>query len=224
MINIPPDLGFPPTVIQSVGSCKTPKPFPISNIGTCNLNIDNVALSGTNATDYGFSGLPSLPSPLEPGHTLGDGNMNTVFGPLGLGRNRDGLLTVTYESDPITHATTNVTRNVCGEGVKTGARLLVTAGGVPLATVKKIHLVRLTTGKTVDLVQNAPLQSVTPAIAACSPFMFHREWGTVSNPIQLVTGSYRLTVTVVLNGKTLSKTVSFNVNTCDFNPNIVVNF
>jgi len=28
-----------------------------------------------------------------------------------------------------------------------------------------------------------------PTIAACSPFMFHRERGTVSNPIQVVTGA-----------------------------------
>lgn len=223
-INIPPDLGFPPTVIQSVGLCKTPEPFPISNIGSCNLNINNVTLSGTNATDYSFLGLPSLPTPLEPGHVLGEGNMDTVLGPLALGRNRDGILTVTYESDPVTHATTSVSRNVCGEGVKTGARLLVTAGGVPVPTVKKIQLNRVTGGKTVDVASNLPLQTVTPTIAACSPFMFHREWGTVSNPIQLVTGSYRLTVTINLNGKTVSKTVSFSVNTCDFNPNIVVNF
>lgn len=224
IINIPPDLGFPPTVIQSVGACKTPEPFPISNIGQCNLNINSVALGGTNGTDYSFSGMPSLPTPLQPGHILGEGNMSTVFAPLGLDRNRDGTLTVTYESDPITHATAAVTRNVCGEGVKTGARLLVTAGGVPLATVKKTQLVRLTTGQTVDVQQDLPLQSVTPTTAACSPFMFHREWGTVSNPIQLVTGSYRLTVMAEIDGKMRSQEVSFNVNTCDFNPNIVVNF
>lgn len=73
--------------------------------------------------------------------------------------------------------------------MKTGARLLLTAGGVPVSTVKEVHLVRLTTGKTVDTAQNLPLQSVKPTIAACSPFMFHRERGTVSNPIQVVTGA-----------------------------------
>jgi photosystem II stability/assembly factor-like uncharacterized protein len=223
-VSVSPDVGFPPTVVQTVGACSSPKPLPISNTGICNVNIDSLTVGGTDASDYLFAGLPGLPSPLEPGHLLGEGNLDAVFAPLAIGRNRDATFTLAYESDPITHATASVTNNLCGEGVKTGARLLVTAGGVPVSVVKKIHLVRLTTGKTVDLVKNAPLQSFTPSIAACAPFQFHREWGTVSNPIQLVTGSYRLTVTIVLNGATVSKSVSFDVSTCTFNPNIVVAF
>ncbi len=223
-LSIIPDIGFPPTVVQTTGACVTPKPQPITNSGLCNVNINSLTYSGTNASDYYSSGLPVLPTPLQPGHQLGEGNLDAVFAPLAMGRNRDALFNVVYESDPITHATTTVSRNVCGEGVTTGARLLVTAGGVPVQVVKKIHLTRLTTGKTVDSVLNAPLQSFTPSIAACGPFQFHREWGTVSNPIQLRTGSYRLTVTIVLNGKTVSKTVSFDTSTCTFNPNIVVNF
>lgn len=229
VINIPPDLGFPPTVIQSVGACMTPKPFPISNNGICPLKINNVAI-GSDLAQFGSSGLPSLPLFLQPGHVLGDGNFNAVFAPVILSRNDDGTLTVSYESDSITHAIANVTRNLCGEGVRTGARVLVTIGGVPAATVEKIHLDRITgnTNKpivqTVDQAMNLPLQSFTPAIAACAPFLFHREYGTVSNPIQLSPGSYRLTVTAVVNGKRLNQTVAFDTTTCTFNPNIVVGF
>ena len=77
---------------------------------------------------------------------------------------------------------------LCGEGVKTGARVLVEAAGVPLASVNKIQLQRLTVNKDSDVVHNAPLQTVTPTLP-CIPFQFHREYGTVSNPIQLLTGS-----------------------------------
>ena len=229
VIDIPPDLGFPPTAIQSVGACTTAKPFPISNNGSCPLKINSVAIT-SDATEFGFSALPSLPTLLQPGHVLGEGNLNAVFAPVNLSRNDDGALTVTYESDPVTHANASVTRNLCGEGVRTGARVLVTIGGVPAAMVEKIHLQRINgnTNKsivqTVDEAMNLPLQTVIPAIAACAPFQFHREYGTVSNPIQLMPGSYRLTVTAIVNGKRQSQTVAFDTTTCTFNPNIVVAF
>jgi hypothetical protein len=226
MIDVSPNQSFLPEVIQSIGACSSEQPFPISNTGKCNLNITNIAVNGV---DYSLSGLPSFPIILEPGHIAGEGNLKTVFAPTALDRDLLGTLSVTYESDPVTHATTTVTRNLSGEGVNTGARVLVTAGGVPLATVEKIQLQRINANRnkkildTNDVAKDVPLTTVTPA-APCSPFQYHREYGTVSNPIQLLPGSYQVTASAIVDGKRKSRTVGFDVDTCDFNPNIVINF
>jgi len=76
---------------------------------------------------------------------------------------------------------------------------------------------------TQDVAMNLPLVTVTPA-APCQPFQYHREYGTVSNPIQLLPGSYQVPVAAIIHGKRKSLTVGFNVDTCDFNPSVVVNF
>ena len=228
-IDVPPDQSFLPEVIQTAGVCTTARPFPISNTGACNLNITNVSIGGTNAGDYALSGLPSFPIILQPGHVAGEGNLDTVFGPNVIDRDRIGSLTVTYESDPITHTMTSVTRDLCGEGVLTGARVLVRVGGVPVPMVEKIQLQRINGNRnknqldTNDVAQNVPLQTVTPS-GACALFQFHREYGTVSNPIQLLPGSYQVTATAIVNGKRKNKSVGFDVDTCDFNPTIIVDF
>ena len=227
-IDVPPSLGFPPTVIQSVGACNTPLPFPVSNTGTCNLTITQFGITN-NPAEYLLSGLPSFPIILEPGHIAGEGNLATVFEPDNLSRADAGQLTVTYLSDPILGTTTSVTRDLCGEGVRTGARVLVTAGGIPLASVEQIKLTRINANRnknlldTVDTARNLLLQTVTPG-SPCAPFQYHREYGTVSNQIQLLPGSYQVTVTAIVNGRRMKKSVGFDVNTCGFNPAITVNF
>jgi photosystem II stability/assembly factor-like uncharacterized protein len=228
-IDVSPDQGFPPEVIQTAGSCSTLQAFPISNKGSCNLTITDISIGGVNGGDFGLVGLPSFPIILQPGHTVGDGDLRTLFAPTALDRDRLGTVSVTYVSDPITGATTTITRNLCGEGVRTGARVLVTAGGVPVPFVEKIRLQRVVGNRnkpiidTVDSSMNLPLQTVTPG-GACGPFKYHKEYGTVSNPIQLVPGSYTVTATAVVNGKRKSLTVTFDVTTCDFNPTVVVAF
>jgi hypothetical protein len=227
-IDVSEDQNFPPEVIQSAGMCRTLQPFPISNKGTCNLKITSITTGGINGTDFSTSGLPSFPIILQPGHTVGDGNLMTVFAPTAIDRDRLGTLSVTYESDPITHASVQVVRNLCGEGVLTGARVLVTAGGVPVSVVEKLQINRINANRnkdqvdSVDNAMNLPLQTVNPA-PPCASFQFHREYGTVSNPIQLLPGSYVLTATAIVNGSRQTLTVAFDVTTCDFNPTIVVN-
>jgi hypothetical protein len=46
----------------------------------------------------------------------------------------------------------------------------------------------------------------------------------VTNPIQLTAGDYQITVDATVNNKRVSKTVSFTLDTCSFNQNIVVAF
>jgi hypothetical protein len=229
-IDVPPDLCFPPEVIQSAGPCSTALPFPISNLDpNCNLTVTSITISGANASDFSLSGLPSFPVILQPGHEVGEGNLNVVFAPTAIARSRTAVITVTYVSDPITGATTSISRLLSGEGVYTGARVLVMQGGVPVAQVEKIHLQRINANRnkpildTTDVFLNAPLVTVVPG-APCGPFQYHREYGTVSNPIQLLPGSYQVTATAIINGKHKSLSVGFNVDTCDFNPTIVINF
>jgi len=229
IIDVPPDLGFAPEVIQTAGDCKSLLPFPISNNGGCNLTITSIVIGGPNAGDYALSGLPSFPIILEPGHIVGEGDLNVVFAPTVVDRDREATLTVTYVSDPFSGATTSVTRKLCGEGVYTGARVLVTQGGIPLAKVEKIHLQRINANRnkdrldTQDQVMDVLLTTVTPA-PPCEAFQYHREYGTVSNPIQLLPGSYQVTVQALINGKRKSKSVGFDLSTCDFNPSVVVDF
>lgn len=229
-IDVGPSHSFLPEVIQSTGACNSSRPFSISNTGTCSLSVTNIAIGGVNGGDFGLSGLPSFPVLLDPGHQVGSGALNTVFMPTELDRDRLGALTVTYVSDPITGATTSVMRDICGEGVRTGVRVLARVAGIPVPIVERIHIQRITGNRnrpnldTVENVRLLPLQTVTPA-APCAPFQFHREYGTVSNPIQLLPGSYIVTVTLSLGpGGKPSRTVGFDVTTCDFNPTVIVDF
>jgi hypothetical protein len=228
-IDVPPDLAFLPEVIQTVGTCNTLQPFPISNKGQCNLIITAITIGGVNAGDYALSGLPSFPIILQPGHIAGEGDLNVVFAPTVVDRDREATITVTYVIDPTLGTTAQVTRKLCGEGVRTGARVLVTSGGIPVAKVEKIHLQRLTGNRnrdrldSVDVVQKVSLVTVTPALP-CQPFQYHREYGTVSNPVQLPPGSYQVTATAIINGKHKTLVVGFDVQTCDFNPTVVVDF
>lgn len=228
-IDVPPDLAFPPTVIQEVGPCLSLLPFPISNTGTCDLTITDISISGPDASAYWLVGLPSFPIILEPGHVVGEGGLAVAFAPAVLDRDLVATLTVTYVSDPVTGGITSVTRTLCGEGVFTGARVLVTIAGVPAATVKRIHIKRVAGNSnrnrvdTVGVSKNLPLVSVTPAVS-CTPFQYHQEYGTVANPTQFLPGSYLVTATAIVNGKRRHKTVAFGVDTCTFNPTVVVNF
>ncbi len=229
VIDVPPSVSFLPEVIQSLGVCTTAKPFPVSNNGSCNLTVNSMTISGVNGGDYSLSGQPSFPIPIQPGHIVGEGALKAVFAPTVLDRDRLGSLNVTYVSEPITGATTTVSSPMCGEGVKTGARVLVTVGGSVAPLVEKIQLQRITGNRnrpqlnTVDVSQNLTPVTVTPA-SPCQPFTYHKEYSTVANDMQLLPGSYQVTVTVVIGGKRQTKTIGFDVGTCDFNPNILVAF
>jgi hypothetical protein len=122
-----------------------------------------------------------------------------------------------------------VTRKLCGEGVRTGARVLVTHNGIPVAKVEKIQLHRINANRnrnrldSLDNSMNLTLVTVVPA-APCPPFQYHREYGTVSNPVQLLPGAYQVTATAIINGKRKTLVVGLDLQTCDFNPTVVVDF
>ena len=228
-IDVPPDMAFPPTVISSFGPCRSLLPFPISNTGTCPLWITDVKIGGPQAAEYSLVGLPSFPIILEQGHIVGEGDLSLAFSPAEMGRERHGTITVTYIVDPIAGTTASVTRELCGEGVSTGGRVLVMQGNIPVPKVEKIQLQRINANRnkdpldTHDVIQDALLVTSVPG-TPCEAFQYHREYGTVSNPIQLLPGSYQVTVSAIINGKRKSKTVGFDVDTCTFNPQIVIKY
>jgi hypothetical protein len=167
---------------------------------------------------------------VEPGHTVGEGDLNAVFGATALARERTADVTVTFVSDPTSGTTSTQTAKLCGEGVHTGARVLVTQGGVPMPKVHEIELKRLGGGwfgfaKEVDEVKNALLQTLTATPGtACASFQFHKEYGAVTDAEQLVPGVYQLKVEAIVAGKEVRKKTFFQVGTCGFNGTIVVDF
>ncbi len=222
------DQTFPPEVIQSVGACSTALPFPVVNTGICPAEVADVSIS-VNPDEYGLGGLPPTPLLLQPGEQVGDGALEVIFAPIFPDRDVLGQAEVTWVLDPITGQTQMTTAELCGEGVRTGARVLVTAAGVPLDVVKSIKLQRIGANRnanrldTLDNARDVPLTQVVPA-SPCGPFQYHTEYGTVSNPVQLAAGAYQVTVQARINGRMRRKTVGFDVQTCDFNPTIVVDF
>jgi len=229
-LSVPASISYLPEVIQSVGACTTTKAWPVANTGACPVEVTAASVT-TLASDYSLVGLPGTPISVKPGQQLGQGDLGSSFGPTVLARQRAGVLSVTWKNDPILGTTTTSTTAVCGEGVRTGARVLVTINGTPAPTgsVERLQLARISGNKnsrivdTVSVAKDLPLTTV-PASGACTGFQYHREYGTVANPLMLMPGSYRVTITAVVNGKRQNKTVAFDVSTCDFNPTVVVNF
>jgi len=194
------------------------------------LTIANIALGGPNASDFSLSGLPALPITVEPGHQIGSGDLTTGFAPSDVARERTAQATVTFVSDPVTGTTSTQTAALCGEAVRTGARVLVTQAGVPMPEVHEIELKRIRGGwfgfrKEVDEVKKVPLQTVTATSGtACASFRFHREYGGVSHAKQLVPGVYQLKVEAIVGGKEVEKKTWFQVESCGFDGTIVVDF
>jgi hypothetical protein len=230
VIDVPPDQAFLPEVVQSVDSCSSSRLFPISNNGLCPLTITDVAIT-TNPDEYALDGLPSFPIPVQTGHLLGSGDLSVVFAPdEPLDRDKLGEVSVTYVSDAVTGDTTTVVRNLCGEGVLTGARVLVTYGGTPVDEVERLQIQRINANRnrrpqldTVDIQQRLPLMTVSPA-SPCPELQYHAEFGTVANPVQLLPGVYQVNATIRIDGRRYTKSVGFSVAACDFNPTVIVTF
>lgn len=225
-IEVPAGLTLPPTVVQTTAACSATLGVPIANNGACGVKITNVALSGANAADYALTGVPALPVTIPSGHQLGEGDVNTVFAPLTTNRTSVASVDVTFEDDPITHATATDHIPLCGEGDNRGVRVLVTQGGVPVPLVKSIKLQKAIAPEQDSSIfrharlKNVPLTTIA-GVAPCASYQFHAEFGGPSNPIQLKEGTYR--VVVKIKGFK-QKIVRFAVDTCNFTPMIVVPF
>jgi hypothetical protein len=223
----------PPTVIQQNAACPAKLGVPITDAGTCPVQVNSVTLTQSSTVppglDYSLTGLPGLPVTLSPGDQLGSGDLDLVFEPFALARESTGNVNVTYVNDPITGATTTDQVPFCGEAVHRGIRVLVTRGGVPVAKVTKIQLQTELAPEqwkvifAVSTVKNALLKTITGA-APCPTFQFHAEWGGVSNPRALKLGVYRIRVTLKVGNTLRHRVRRFTMDECSFTPNIVVAF
>jgi hypothetical protein len=222
-ISLSTALAFPP-VVEGNGKCAVTQPFPVRNTGICPLTVTGVTLGPPNPEDYALNDLPNQTNVIPPGGALSQGGFGVRFQPVELNRNVDSAVDVTYISDPILGTKTTLARNLCGEGVFVGARVLVTLGGVPVSTVDRIQLIQVSTNTVIDNVVNATLKTITPKIAKCAPFQFQREYGTVSDPKALAPGTYQVKVTLTIAGKQQVKTVTFTDNSCGFAHPVVVAF
>lgn len=236
VIDVPGDMSFSPEVVNQVDECSTLQPFPVSNNGLCPLQITDMVITDLE-NEYLLDGVPSLPTFLQSGHVFGAGDLDVEFKPFEpLERWKIGELTVSYVSDSVTGATTDVDVNLCGEGTYTGARVLVTdTSGNAFSTVERIQIQRITANRnrrprldTVSVLRNVPLTTVTPPggaeYTACQEFEYHAEYGTVSNGNQLLPGVYQVNATVRIGGRRYTKSVGFSVNACDFNPTVIITF
>jgi hypothetical protein len=227
-LTFPAGLTFPPTVIQASGACSASLSLPITNAGTCPVEITAVGLTqGSSPPDYSLTGLPGLPVSIPAGGELGS-DLNVVFAPFTLARTSTGTVDVTFVNDPITLTTTTTHVPVCGEAVRRGLRVLVTQGGVPVSTVKRI-LLQYAFGPeqpdgdfhTIRTIKHASLQTIV-GTAPCPSFEFNQEFGGSSDTFQLKDGTYR--VKVYLSGVKKPKVVRVNMDQCTFTQDVVVAF
>jgi hypothetical protein len=225
-ISAPAYLAFPPTVIQSAGACFTELPLPIQATGSCNLTIDAVSITGADASEFTLVGLPpgGFPVTLTPGQNLGSA-LAVQFRPTTVRRVHQAQVVVTYVTDPSTSATGTVSIPLYGEGVDTGARVLVTLNGVPVSEVEKLHLQLADPSRNGgnEVTHDLPLATVVGPVPELT-FQYHREWGGASNPAGLAPDDYKITVTIRVGNKRQTQTVFFSVKPCGFESNVIVSF
>ena len=230
-LTFPTGLTFPPTVIQPSGACSSTLGVPVTNTGTCPVDVTAVGITQTSSpADYSLAGLPGLPVSVPGGGQLGSGDLNVVFAPFNVAQFSTGTVDVTYVDDPVMGTTTTAHVPFCGEGVRRGLRVLVTEGGVPVTgTVKRIELQQAFAPPqqsgifTIRTIKNATLQTVT-GTAPCPTFSFHGDFGDVGNPYQLKAGTYRIKVQLKVGNKLETRIVRVNTDRCSFTPDVVVAF
>jgi len=126
------------------------------------------------------------------------------------------------------YATATASVPMCGESVARGIRALVLVNGVPASKVAKFQLLRVNPpsedisplqliAKTV----NAPLKTVT-GTPPCPSFQYQFEYGTVTFRKSLRPNTFVLVATANVGGQLKSRTVQFNINTCDFDKDLVL--
>jgi hypothetical protein len=190
------------------------------------VTVTDATLIGADADEFALIGLPPGGSPLTvpPGGLLA-GGLTVRFRPTAIRRVHQAEVDVTFIADPFTQATTTLAVPLYGEGVTTGARLLVTLNNQPVPTVGKIQLqkVQPTHSWGHDLVHGMPLQTVVGLVPELS-FEFHREWGGASNRRGLSPGNYVARVTIKVKGKRITKDVPFTVSPCGFNAAVTASF
>ena len=138
-----PDI-FPATVVQSVATCESIQPLLITNTGKCPVTVTdvNITQDPDDPTAFELRQMPSFPVTLLPGQSLGGNGAKIVFHPHVVEYNIAGTLNVVFvDNDPLLGDLGLITRPLCGDGVLTGARVLVTRQRRPARLREPDHAV-----------------------------------------------------------------------------------
>jgi len=221
-IDVAPDVAFPPTVIQDVYACSTERPFSITNIGDCPMTVTDFQIVQPGA-DYSVIELPTLPATLMPGEELGEGDLRLVFAPYAVIRHSEAQVQVTYVTNaPAMGDTETVTRDLCGEGTRTGVRVLITHNDVPVTTVEHLYLYEvLYAGTTEEELQIVTLEHFMPLLTEpanppCDGYQYHREWGALDDPLTLTPARYQIVAKILDNGVIKTVITQFDLDSCTF--------
>jgi len=230
-LDVPPDVAFPPTVIQDVAACGSSAPFPVTNVGVCPVTITGFGIVQAGS-DYSVVNLPALPVTLLPGEQLGDGLLELVFTPETVARHLEAQVEVTYVTNlPAVGDTEMVTRNLCGEGARTGVRMLVTEDDLPVAKLEFLEFYRVyypdTVNESLGVVTfeaNVTLRHVAED-PPCAEFDYHREWGALDDPRVLVPGTYQVSAKVINSEGLLETRIArFELGDCDFRHDLRIDY
>ncbi len=223
---------FPATVVRSIAYCVEKQPLLITNTSQCPVEIKAVTLVGMapDPTAFEIKGLPALPLWLLPGQSLGGNGLEVWFRPTAVAYGITADLHVTYTDDaPAIGDQATITQTLCGDGVRTGARLLIQrpdGSDLPLAERITLWKVLATTPSlqllTIESPTNVPV--ATNTTSCFQPFNFHREWGTQTHPLFLQPGDYLVEVRATINGQSRLQKIEFSVDLCDFLPDVVLQF
>jgi hypothetical protein len=232
VIDVHPVDTFPATVVRSVAYCVEKQPLLITNLGPCPVLVKSVTLTGLapDPTAFELKGLPDLPLWLLSGESLGGNGLEIWFRPSVVAYGIRANLAVTYcDNDPTIGHETTITQTVCGDGVLTGARLLLLdPAGLPLPLATRITLWKIEDPgpplllTTIETVNDVAVQTNT--VSCFGPFPYHREWGTEFNPILLVPGDYLIEARAIINGSLQIQKLMFTVDVCDFLPDLEIQF
>lgn len=228
-LGVPTGLAFPPTVIQQHSAAsQSLVAVTLSNQGSAALRINNISLDGTSPEQYRLLGLPPLPITLSPGEIAGAGNLQVAFKPTSVARAIRAKVVVVV-ADPVSGSDSgSVDVDLCGEGVRPGARLLVLQGGSPAASVNRITLQRFQGG---GFHQIAAYSGVAPKTvdpgAPCLPFTYHVEHGSVDTQGSLKflrPGTYRYVATLKDGTHLVKRFMPFRINGAEFVDGLTVEF
>ncbi len=232
VIDVHPVDIFPATVVRSVAYCVEKQPLLITNLGPCPVLIKSVTLTGLapDPTAFEIKGLPDLPLWLLTGESLGGNGLEIWFRPSVVAYGIRANIAVTFvDNDPTLGSETTITTTVCGDGVLTGARLLLRSpDGTPLPLATRITLWKIEDPgpplilTTIETINNVPVSTNTES--CFGPFPYHREWGTEYNPILLVPGDYLIEARAIINGSLQLQKLTFTVDFCDFLPDLEIDF
>lgn len=230
-LDVPPDVAFPPTVVQDVAACGSPVPFPVTNVGVCPVTITGFGIVQAGS-DYSVVNLPALPVTLLPGEALGDGLLELVFAPETVARHLEAQVEITYVSHlPAVGDTETVTRNLCGEGTRTGVRVLVTEDDVPVPKLEFLEFYRVyypdTVNESLGVVTfeaNVTLRHVAED-PPCTGFDYHREWGALDDPRILAPGTYQVSAKIINSEGLLETRIArFELGDCDFRHDLRIDY